>query len=505
MNRKYLFLSLLGVLALAGCATQNTPQPTEDENKQTENEDETKTPTTTEEEDETSDPKPSAEEDVYLPEDVLKKIQGEVGFHAPSVKRDMFLVYTNGEWKPEITMTCYDDFYVSYKENAYVKDFVEYFDDKTTHTPEDLEEGLGDRYLWYVEKGEDNRPYITFGDVNIMNQLVFEEALCRLGTDQHMYFDDLFENPFNTVSRYNFVKDEEGHYVCNSTAIANNIVNSLYFYETMAFTAESVYIDVAQDGGITLHASTERSVSEGSMITNAFNYKYEADFTLTEYKSANLDENLYKETEDNKKLGEALDKFEAMDFVKISIESSQEGWDGQEYLLVREDNKMPYLYPLGMEVGYYEDQTDDNIIHWFNVVDGVAVGGDMYLYSQPEGQYYFVDIEAISANFQGVAHEVYELVVDQGGNYYQTIDRGLRKSSAEELAPNPEFKFDFESITSINRIFLEEDGSMRIYNKFTDMSSGTPTPYEYTITYSEGSAEDITFDTSLFNVAAATE
>ncbi len=42
---------------------------------------------------------------------------------------------------------------------------------------------------------------------------------------------------------------------------------------------------------------------------------------------------------------------------------------------------------------------------------------------------------------------------------------------------------------------------MQVYNRFTDMSSGTPTRFEYTITYSIGDGSVITFNTDMFKLA----
>ena len=198
MKKSLLIFSILGVLTFTSCSTGTTQDP----------------PVTVDDDDKTDDETPvTPVEDNYLPEDVLAKLQAEeIGFHAPSVARDMYLVYSSatGEWKDEPHLVYYDDFYVSYKDGVYIKNFVEFFDEKTTHTEEDVEEGLGDRYVWYVQKGEDNHPYMTEGKVDITNEIVFDEVLCRLGTNQHLYFDDLFANPFADVSRYNFEKDSEG-------------------------------------------------------------------------------------------------------------------------------------------------------------------------------------------------------------------------------------------------------------------------------------------------------
>ena len=199
MKKSLLIFSILGVLTFTSCSTGTTQDP----------------PITVDDDDKTEDETPvTPVEDNYLPEDVLAKLQAEeIGFHAPSVARDMYLVYSSatGEWRDEPHLVYYDDFYVSYKDGVYIKNFVEFFDEKTTHTEEDVEEGLGDRYVWYVQKGEDNHPYMTEGEVDITNEIVFDEVLCRLGTNQHLYFDDLFANPFADVSRYNFEKDSEGN------------------------------------------------------------------------------------------------------------------------------------------------------------------------------------------------------------------------------------------------------------------------------------------------------
>ena len=42
---------------------------------------------------------------------------------------------------------------------------------------------------------------------------------------------------------------------------------------------------------------------------------------------------------------------------------------------------------------------------------------------------------------------------------------------------------------------------MQVYNRFTDMSTGTSTRYEYTITYSIGDGSEITFNTDMFKLA----
>ena len=486
MKKSLLIFSILGVLTFTSCSTGTTENP----------------PVTVDDDDKTEDETPvTPVEDNYLPEDVLAKLQAEeIGFHAPSVARDMYLVYSSatGEWRDEPHLVYYDDFYVSYKDGLYIKNFVEFFDEKTTHTEEDVEEGLGDRYVWYVQKGEDNHPYMTEGEVDITNEIVFDEVLCRLGTNQHLYFDDLFANPFADVSRYNFEKDSEGRYVCTSQAIANAIVNSFYYYETMSFSASSVYITIGANDEITIHAETERSRTEDNMVSYAYNYKYTGDFVVTTAEDYDVESFKYEETAENKLLGDKFSELSAAEYLKVDITSSQAGWDGMEYVLVKKEGEMPYLYPVGLEFGYYENASDDNIIYRFNVTDGVAVAGDQYIYPRPEGSYYFVDIEAISASFDLIAHEIFNY--DKENGYYTVADSSLTAEVAKELAPNPEFKFDFESVTT-NRITLMEDGSMQVYNRFTDMSSGTPTRFEYTITYSIGDGSEITFNTDMFKLA----
>lgn len=495
MKRSYLFLSLLGVLALSACGqTQGVPE--EDNTHEGNENDNTpveETPSGDEEEIVT---------DNFLPENALKSLQGEVGFLSNSVERNMLLAYNNEGWIPETEMTCYDYFYISFKGDTYIKDFYEFFDEKTSHTEEELSDG--DHFVWYVEN-RDNVPYMSQGEIDITNSVVFDEVLCRLGTNQHMYYDDYFVNPFDDVSRYNFVKDEEtGYYVCTSSAIANKVVNSLYFYEIMFFTAEQVAIEVKDDGEVVVHATTDRSITEDNLVGLSYNFKYSGAFEVVSAEDYDINQAKYLETDDSKALKAELDRFNSMDYIDISIESSVEGWNGMEYVLARPEKQMPYLYPKGYDFGYYENVNDEGFIYRFDLVDGKAVSQDgFFTYPRPEGTYYFSDITSISSCFDYMAPEVFEYVDNEDGTgYYQTIDTSLRSVSAEELAPCVEFKFDFESISTISRISFPGDGSMQLYCKITSMSGGDITSNSYTITYKEGDASDITFDTSIFNLEA---
>ena len=121
----------------------------------------------------------------------------------------------------------------------------------------------------------------------------------------------------------------------------------------------------------------------------------------------------------------------------------------------------------------------------------------MYTYPHPEGTYAFSDIDSISACFTNVAHEIFILTED---GYYEAINGALDSQVAIELAPKPEFNFDFENVTTC-RIILLDDGKMEVMARFTDFASGSPVTNTYTITYEVVDGSEIDFDASTFALA----